>query len=182
MKINEIRCELLYKCTNLVISCPKSENQSIQGLLDKIGMVDSNKNYDVVIAPKKKRRSLESNGYLWTLLNKLAAVQKTSDVELYKKYVKNYGPREILPIKNDAVEKFCKAWSKNGTGWVTDTIGKSKINGYTNVRAFYGSSTYNSKEMTRLLEQVVMDCQEQGIETMTPEEIAHMNSLWKGGD
>lgn len=36
----------------------------------------------------------------------------------------------------------------------------------------YGSSQYNTKQMTRLIRSVAEECKAQGIETMTPEELA----------
>lgn len=69
--------------------------------------------------------------------------------------------------------------AKNGIGWVCEEIGKSKIEGYTNVKAYYGSSTYNSKEMARLIDSIVEDCKLQGIPTDTPEQIAKYKEMWK---
>ena len=56
----------------------------------------------------------------------------------------------------------------------------SKIEGCTNVILYYGSSTYNTEQMSRLINLVVEDCKAQGVETMTPDEINRMLSLWGG--
>ena len=83
----------------------------------------------------------------------------------------------MLPVKNEAVEKFRQAWSKNGLGWVTETT-KSKLEGYTNVIAYYGSSTYNTKEMTRLINLIVDECKQLGIETKPKAEIDSLLRSW----
>ena len=57
-----------------------------------------------------------------------------------------------------------------GYGWVCDTT-KSKLKGYTNVLAYYGTSTYTKEEMQVLLGQVVDDCIDQGIPTKRKEDI-----------
>jgi len=46
------------------------------------------------------------------------------------------------------------------------------------IRCYYGSSQYNTKQMSRLISNTVQDCQAVGINTMTPNEIAEMLSLW----
>lgn len=99
--------------------------------------------------------------------------------EIYKIEIKNIGVFEILPIKNKAVEKFKQAWQRNGIGWICEEIGKSKIDGYTNLKAYYGSSTYDSKEMSRLIDSIVEDCKLQGIPTDTPEQIEKYKEMWK---
>ena len=105
------------------------------------------------------------------LLNELAIKLRTSKEDLYKIFIKDYGVFEILPIKNEAVESFVNKWSKNGIGWFCENLGDSKLTGYTKLIAYYGSSTYNKKEMNRLIEAVIDSCQDNGISTLTPEEI-----------
>lgn len=130
----------------------------------------------------KKRRSMDSNAYYWTLAGKLASKLQTSPAEIYRQHILDIGNNyEILPIKDEAVDKFKTAWAKNGIGWVTNLLGPSKLKGYTNLMAYYGSSTYDSKQMARLVDLVVEDCKENGIETMTPGEIAKLNQMWKEG-
>jgi len=142
----------------------------------------NDKEYELEIKEKKKRRSVDANAYYWTLVSKLSAKLQTSPVEVYRQHIQDIGNNyEILPIKDEAVDKFKTAWSKNGIGWVTNLIGPSKLKGYTNLMAYYGSSTYDSKQMTRLIDLVVEDCKENGIETMTPDEIAKLNQTWKEG-
>lgn len=130
----------------------------------------------------KKRRSMDSNAYYWTLVSKLASKLQTSPVEIYRQHILDIGNNyEILPIKDEAVDKFKTAWSKNGIGWVTNLLGPSKLKGYTNIMAYYGSSTYDSKQMSRLVDLAVEDCKENGIDTLTPGEIAKLNQMWKEG-
>lgn len=71
-----------------------------------------------------------------------------------------------MPLRNDAAEGFKAKWGKNGLGWFCEDLGESKLNGYTKLIAYYGSSTYNTQEMTRLIDAVIYDCKEQGIDTM----------------
>lgn len=117
-----------------------------------------------------KKRSLDSNGYLWVLLGELQDNLQIPKEELYKNYIKDIGDYEVLPVKNIAVDRFISAWSKNGLGWFCETV-PSKLKGYTNILAYYGSSSYNSKQMTKLINLVIADCNSLGIETKSKEEL-----------
>lgn len=74
----------------------------------------------------KRKRSLDSNAYAWVLLGKLQDKLHIPKEDIYRDLIKNIGSYEIIPVKNEAVEKFRQAWSKNGIGWVTETM-KSKL-------------------------------------------------------
>lgn len=134
---------------------------------------------DIEAKKHRNKRSLDANAYCWVLLGKLAEKMNMKSEEIYKMEIKEIGVYEVLPIKNEAVEKFIEAWQKNGIGWLCEVIGKSKLDGYTNVRAFYGSSTYDNKQMSRLIDSIVEDCKLQGIPTDTPEQIARYKENWK---
>lgn len=129
------------------------------------------KELSVKVTSFSKKRSLSQNAYMWVLLNELATKLNCSKENIYRNYIKDYGVFEIIPIKNEAVERFKRNWSTNGIGWFVENLGESKLNGFTKLMAYYGSSTYNSKEMSRIVDAIIFDCQEQGIDTMTLSEI-----------
>ena len=134
-------------------------------------------NYE--IERKRKKRSTDANAYFFTLADKLAERLNIPKTEIYRNYIKEIGGvSEVVCVRTDAVEKLCEGWRHNGLGWQTDTV-PSKIDGCTNVILYYGSSTYNTEQMSRLIDLVVEDCKVQGIETRTPDEIADMLSLWE---
>jgi hypothetical protein len=83
-----------------------------------------------------------------------------------------------VPIKDEAVERFRECWSKNGLGWITETI-PSKLDGYTNVLTYYGSSVYSQKEMNRFIDLLVQECQQLGIETKSENEIKSLIESWR---
>ena len=120
---------------------------------------------------KADKRSNNANAYLWVLLGELQKKLRIPKIEIYRKYVRECGIYQVLPVRNDAVERFVEdVWAKNGLGWVCDTT-SSKIDGYTNVIAYYGTSVYTKEEMAVLLDQVVQDCIEAKIPTKPQEEI-----------
>lgn len=134
---------------------------------------------DIEAKKHREKRSLDANAYCWVLLGKLSEKMNIPASEIYRLEIKDIGVYEVLPLKDEAVEKFIQAWSKNGIGWLCEIIGKSKLDGYTNLKAYYGSSTYDNKQMSRLIDSIVEDCKIQGIPTDTPEQIARYKEAWK---
>jgi hypothetical protein len=134
----------------------------------------------IEIKPEKALRSKDANAYLWVLLGKLAEKVGNSPVEIYKEYIRDIGNNyEIIPIRNDAVEKFKEVWSSKGYGWICEKHSECrKTPGYTNVIAFYGSSTYDTAQMSRMIDLVVDDCKAQGIETLAPEDLSVLIGRW----
>lgn len=141
----------------ITFTAPKSTLRQFDGLKDKA--------LTVTVKEFRPKRSLSQNSYMWVLLDQLAQKVNRSREFIYKEYIRAYGVFEILPIKNEAVETFKVRWQK-GLGWFCEDLGESKLNGFTKLIAYYGSSTYNSKEMTRLIDAIIEDCKEMGINTM----------------
>ena len=140
-------------------------------ILDSIATLDENKDYVLTIANDK--RSNDANSYYWTLIGKLAEKIGIPPKDIYRTHIKDVGGNyEVVPIRDDAVETWIKNWQGKGIGWVSESIGQSKLRGYTNVICFYGSSTYDTKQMSRLIDLCIQDCKAQGIETMTPNQLA----------
>lgn len=165
-----------FKSKNPKISLSLNGNVEITFITTEksiINALQTQNDKDLIISIKefKKRRSVSQNAYLWVLLNELAIKLHSTKDEIYKEFVKDYGLFTILPIKNEAVESFIDKWCKNGIGWFCQNLGESKLNGYTKLIAYYGTSTYNTSEMNRVIEAVVDSCKENGIETLTPDEI-----------
>ena len=135
--------------------------------------------YEAELKEHKERRSLDANSYFWVLCGKLANKVGLPKEEVYRSLVKDVGENyEILPIRNDAVDKWVSNWQGKGIGWVCDILGESKLDGYTNVITYYGSSTYDTKQMSTLINLIVQECKQQGIDTMTPAELALLMDGW----
>lgn len=156
-----------------------NEKQSAMNLYDDFHETEK---LSIKIDKYREKRSLDANAYFFVLADKLAEKLNTTKEEIYRNAIKEIGGvSETVCVKNEAVERLCEGWRKNGIGWQTETF-PSKLKGCTNVILFYGSSTYNTAQMSRLIENVVQDCHAVGIDTRTPDEIAKMLSLWKAGE
>lgn len=131
---------------------------------------------------RRRKRSLDANDYLWVLCTKIA--EKLQDgktmvtkEEVYRKHIEAVGKYEPLAIAEDAVERFLMIWARNGTGWLAKVV-DSKLDGCKKVFAYYGSSVYDTKEMSRLIDSVIEDARALGIETMPPAELDALLDEW----
>ena len=144
-------------------------------------IVDDLKDKDklsIEIKPYRQKRSLDANAYSWVLIDRLAEKLNESKEAIYREYIKHIGGNsEIVCVKNNAVNRLCSGLQRNGLGWQTETF-DSKIEGCTNVILYYGSSVYDTAQMSRLLDLIIQDCKEQGIPTETPNQIAELKARW----
>ena len=79
---------------------------------------------------------------------------------------------ESIAVRADAVRAIMAGWEHNGLGWFAYDLGPSKIPGYHNVRLYYGSSVYDTKQMARLIDLAVQECQQFDVETLPPRKLA----------
>uniref|UniRef100_UPI00402AE40A hypothetical protein n=1 Tax=[Ruminococcus] torques TaxID=33039 RepID=UPI00402AE40A len=162
------------KCTITLLTSLKTAEK----LLNE---VKKDKEYNVEIKQYRKKRSLDANAYLWTLCDKISRViPDTTKEDVYRNAIHDVGVFEIVPIKDEAVERWMDNWKVKGLGWIAEVLHPAKTDGYTLVINYYGSSTYNAKEMSRLIDNVVMTAKECGVETLTPDELEQMKAAWKG--
>lgn len=143
-----------------------------------IESMEDGKTYDLTIKPHRERRSLDANAYFWVLLDRLAEKARLPKTDIYRQYIKEIGGNsETVCVVEKAADKLCEGWAHNGIGWQTDRL-PSKLEGCVNVILYYGSSTYDTRQMSRLIDMVVADCKEQGIETLTPVELDRLKDRW----
>ena len=143
-------------------------------------IIENGKLLSIEIKQYRQQRSLDANGLLWVLCQKIAEVIGNTKEEVYKKFIRDVGQFEILPIREDAVDHWITVWNSRGLGWYAEIIDDSKLPGYKKVINFYGSSVYDSKSMSVLIDEVVTQAKELDIETLPPAEIASLKDLWKG--
>lgn len=135
------------------------------------------KDLNIKLSRYRKNRSKDSNAYFWELCGQLSAKLKIPPRDIYRILVKEIGGNyEITPIKTEAVDTWVQIWENRGLGWVCEILGESKIDGYINVINYFGSSEYDTAQMSRLIDLIVQECKNNGIETATPEELSLFES------
>ena len=125
-------------------------------------------------------RTKDANRYFWTLCEKLAEKLETTKIDIYHNSIKEVGVFYDDEIEVEKVQHRRTAWEMIGTGWLTERVDFSADGNKEVIRFYYGSSSYNKKQMRRLIDNVVQDCKAQGIETRTPEQLASLIDLWEG--
>lgn len=116
----------------------------------------------------KPKRSNTQNAYYWELLSKLARTLGYANDEVHRHMVMNYGVCEVMLVDvNVPLAQYFDYFDIVSTGY---------LNGrqYNHVRVFKGSSKMDSTEFSHLLHGLIQECQQQGIDTRTPAEIAAM--------
>ena len=141
-------------------------NAIIQWLFDQ---QDAEKLYE--IKEKKSKRSLTANAYYWSLLNQLASAMRASSEEVHFMMLKRYGVCEVVSVRSDIkVDGYFRYY---------EAIGQSDLDGkeFTHYKIYKGSSEMNSKEFSILLDGLISECEEVGIPTRTPAEVAKLEYI-----
>ena len=135
--------------------------------------------YTAELKEHREKRSMDANAYLWVLMDRLAESIGSTKEELYRQYVKEHGVFRDFCLLPEEVGTFRTAWSMLGIGWHSEQVDFAEDGERSIIRAYYGSSTYNTKQMSRLIDSVVEDCKAIGIETLPPEKLAALKEDWK---
>lgn len=125
---------------------------------------------EITIKKRTNKRSLNANAYCWTLIGKIAERLSTTKTAVYREYIKDCGVYRVVTLSDNAVGTFKHVWEDQGLGWLCETS-KSRIKGFTDVVAYYGTSSYNISQMSRFIDYVVEEAKSLGIETLTAREI-----------
>lgn len=149
---------------------------------DKLPDIEQLKGLKLKIEAKKyiKKRTTNANNYFWKLLQELCELAEIDTIEEYKRRVKELGIFRRFKIENDNVKTFERMWSAQGIAWFSE-IADTEFVGDTEFKiiiAYYGSSSFNSKQMARLINGVVQDCKVYGIETKPKAEIDSLLKEW----
>lgn len=170
---------------NLIqIPLPTAEQQEAEKLMNA---VKDGKEITVEIKVKRKHRSLTANGYMWLLTQKLAEELSKNGIvtkeDVYREAIRKCSIKPfIMPVRDDAVERWKNVWADKGVGWVTEDYGKAKTPGYTLIASYPGSSTFDTAEMARLIDYIVSECKDYGIETRPQEEIDSLLAEWRSNN
>lgn len=140
--------------------------------------LDEGKAWDVVITKHRQKRSLDANAYCWKLLDEIASRLHESKETLYRGYIKNVGGNAYQGVfeKSD-IDKVAKLWSDRGIGWGVRVIGERQ-DGKWDVEMYYGSSAFDTAQMSRLIDLIVQDCIALDIPTKSPDELEQLVKEW----
>lgn len=152
-------------------------NISTDYLSDIVG-----KDLRITVKEWREKRSLSANAYFHVLADKLRQKLGISMARCKNHLISSYGQfekigDEAMVYKTNAPEEYMQELETLHTKCVkiSEENGK-KVYFY---RIYRGSHTYDSAEMAKLIKGTVQECELQGIETLTPNELERMIGKWK---
>lgn len=132
------------------------------------------------IEVKRKKRSKNANSYFWTLLQQLCLELNLDVIQEYRKRIKELGIFQTFELDTKNVPTFEFLWGDRGLAWFTEKV--EEIGNKTIINAYYGSSSFNSKQMSKLIDNLVQDCRTVGIQTLEDIEIEELIRREYDGD
>ena len=171
---------MLGKLKTLKTNTDGSQDITITVTSDCRELFDELKNTEVDFDIKRhrKKRSLDANAKCWVMIDQLAEKLRMRKTEVYRHAIQQIGGvSDIVCVRDHAAKTLCDNWEKHGEGWMTETS-PSKLPGCINVKLWYGSSTYDTKQMADLIGELVEECSEQGIPTMSGSEVDKLIEAW----
>ena len=142
-----------------------TQKQAITWLLEQ----DNTKQYEV--KEHKQKRSKSQNAYMWEIIGQIADIQRLSKEEVYLQMLNDYGQSEIISFLSIINPKgYLKYYEKIGKGQVNDKE-------FTHYKVYKGSSEYDSREMSILIDGVIQEATQLHIPTLTPKQIAEMRII-----
>ena len=149
--------------------CVDQEPGELESLKDK--------NLRIKITQDRKHRSLDANALLWHCIGKIAkSFSPPRDKwDIYLDELRKYGKYTYILMDEKAVESFKQMWRE------TEVVGEVDVNGRKAIQllCFYGSSTYNTKEFSRLLTGVIDEMREMGLTPPPDRQTQELLKKWK---
>lgn len=148
---------------------------------DPGNIFDELKDKPVRIEIKKasKHRSLSANNFAWALIDQIAEITGKTTTEVYQNAIREIGGiSDFYGVREEAVDAFTALWNGDHLGRQVIVIPGSTKPGWVNVRAYKGSSDFDSAQMSRLLDSLIQDAENLGIPTISDKEFERMVSQW----
>lgn len=117
--------------------------------------------YSLEIKKPRSKRSLNQNAYLWTLIRELALKMEEDDMDVYIKLLNEtkakYEVLKVLAIAENDLKKCFR---------VVKLIKYDTNKDYAYFQCYYGSSTFTTEEMNKLIDTAISWCNELNIPTL----------------
>ena len=130
---------------------------------------------NITIKQYREGRSKDANALLWACLGEIASVLRADKWDIYLQMLRRYGQYTYICVPPQAVDMIRKQWRE------CEDIGKVNINGREAVQllCYYGSSTYDTQQFSVLLDGVISEMKEMGLQAPTSEEMRRSIEEWE---
>lgn len=138
------------------------------------------KELNLEIKQYREKRSLNANAYFHVLVGKIAEVTGQSHTEVHNQLIADYGQVDTN-VQNIIMDDAIPYLRLEGLHLMPTTATRTMDNGklYRVYIVMRGSHTYDTKEMSRLIDGTVYEAKELGIETLSDKELERLKSIWK---
>ena len=138
----------------------------------------------IVVKKLRGKRSLNANAYFHVLVGKIAEKNHTSKAFTKNLLMARYGQEETINGERYIISALSSVPMAEREDIHTKAIGYGHTNGkeFTHYCVLRPTHEYDSYEMSVLIDGTVEEAKELGIPTLSPDEIKHMESLWKGAN
>lgn len=117
--------------------------------------------YSLEIKKPRSKRSLNQNAYLWSLIHELALKMDEDDLDVYIKLLNESKAKyEVLKVLSEAENDLKKCFR------VVKLIKYDVNKDYAYFQCYYGSSTFTTDEMNKLIDTAISWCNELNIPTL----------------
>lgn len=145
-------------------------------------LLEQNKETKYELKEYKEKRGLKANAYCWLLCDKIAKElckegQVVTKDNIYQDAIMQIGTFEPMIVEEKAFENFKRVWCRQGLGFLVQEV--SRKDKCVKIHCYYGSSTYNTKEMSLLIQLLVDLAKSLNIETKSDKEIESLLKEWK---
>lgn len=157
----------------LQLPLPKEMLPAVERLFSA---VSRGKTLQVEVSVKREKRSLTANSALWAMLQDMAVVLKTGVEELYIEMLRKYGFFEdvaVLPQAESKLRAIFRVVIDTGE-FAYGPKGKLRV-----YRCWRGTSTYDSKEFAHLLDMVIEDAKQIGVDFISESEKQLLLDDWQ---
>ena len=156
---------------NITVTVDADFREEFDELFDKEITVD--------IKKFSKKRSLNANAYAWVLIDKISEKTGINQTEVYRSAIREIGGiADYYGMKESVYETFCDIWTAGHLGRQVEIIPGSAKPGWINVKAWKGSSDFDSAQMARFIDSLIQDAEALGIVTITPKEQKRLIEQW----
>ena len=151
------------------VSLEINEKSAFELMIDELKDCEK---LSIEVKQYREKRSLNANAYAWKLIGEIADMVRASKEDIYLEMLKRYGQSEIFSVLSHIpFGEYVKYYEE---------AGESMLNGkqFTHYKVYKGSSEFDTREMSILIDGIVTEAKYLGIQTETPNEIARLKAMW----
>lgn len=131
----------------------------------------------VEVDKPRNKRSLRSNSFMWEICGRIADVVRVDKNDIYRQAIRETDNFYQFVIENEKVEHFQRIWKGHGEGWFADVIDNAEDKpGCKLIFGYYGSSQYDTSQMSDLIDRVLENAKHLGIEVLSERERSLLES------